>query len=300
MTPTLVRRHRSHAGRVPSVDRCARARDWAEIQERMLVPLYEAVYERLEVGGAAGTRLLGLGCGSGLALLMAAARGAAVTGVEAAAPERLALARERLQGESLQSESLQGDRADAWGTRARGGARLVEGDPADAVGPGDPPFDLITAFQPVGGTAGDSEGLCALLESAAPLAERGAPVVLAGWGPPERCATSSVLRVATKLADPLRGAGSWRPALRDDLEEITHRAGLRPDGSGRVACPFGYADMDSAVRGLLSTGLFDAAIGATDPAQVEKEMTEALHPHQRRDGTVWMPNVFRYVIARTT
>ncbi|KIX78478.1 methyltransferase type 11, partial [Streptomyces sp. MBRL 10] len=50
------------------------ARDWAEIQERMLVPLYEAVYERLEVGP--GDRLLDLGCGAGLALLLAAARGA--------------------------------------------------------------------------------------------------------------------------------------------------------------------------------------------------------------------------------
>jgi hypothetical protein len=127
--------------------------------------------------------------------------------------------------------------------------------------------------------------------------------VLAGWGPPERCATSSVLRVATKLADPLRGGsawwGSWRPALRDDLEEVAQRAGLRPDGSGRVACPFGYADVDNAVRGLLSTGLFDAAVAATDQAQVDKEVREALHPHQRRDGTVWMPNVFRYLIART-
>ncbi|MFC9674478.1 SAM-dependent methyltransferase [Streptomyces sp. NPDC056949] len=286
MTPTLVQRHLPHAGRVPRVDLCARARDWAEIQERMLVPLYEAVYERLEVGEAAGTRLLGLGCGSGLALLMAASRGAAVTGVEAAAPERLALARERLQGETRS-------------TRARGDTRLTEGGPGDAAGPDDAPYNLITAFQPIGCMAGDSEGLGALLESASPFAERGTPVVLAGWGPPERCATSSVLRVATKLADPLRSAGSWRPALRDDLEEVTHRAGLRPDGSGRVACPFGYADVDSAVRGLLSTGLFDAAIGATDRSQVEKEMTEALHPHQRQDGTVWMPNVFRYVIART-
>ncbi|MGW4388805.1 SAM-dependent methyltransferase [Streptomyces sp. NPDC004685] len=286
MTPTLVQRHLPHAGRVPRVDLCARARDWAEIQERMLVPLYEAVYERLEVGEAAGTRLLGLGCGSGLALLMAASRGAAVTGVEAAAPERLALARERLQGET-------------WSTRARGDTRLTEGGPGDAAEPDDAPYNLITAFQPIGCMAGDSEGLGALLESASPFAERGTPVVLAGWGPPERCATSSVLRVATKLADPLRSAGSWRPALRDDLEEVTHRAGLRPDGSGRVACPFGYADVDSAVRGLLSTGLFDAAIGATDRPQVEKEMTEALHPHQRQDGTVWMPNVFRYVIART-
>lgn len=77
------------------------------------------------------------------------------------------------------------------------------------------------------------------------------------------------------------------------------RAGLKPDGSGRVSCPFGYAGMESAVRGLLSTGAFDAAVRATDQSQVEKEITEALHPHVRGDGTVWMPNVFRYLIART-
>ncbi|WP_338700979.1 SAM-dependent methyltransferase [Streptomyces sp. Q6] len=286
MTPTLVQRHLPHAAPVPRVDLCARARDWAEIQERMLVPVYEAVYERLEVGP--GTRLLGLGCGSGLALLMAASRGASVTGVEAAEPERLALARQRLLPE-------------AWEGRGHGDTRLTDGSEhdIDLMESGDAPYNLITAFQPIGCTAGDSEGLSALLESAAPMARRGAPVVLVGWGPPERCTTSSVLRVATKLADPLRSTRSWRPAQRDDLEEVAQRAGLRPDGSGRVACPFGYADAESAVRGLLSTGLFDAAVGATDLPQVDKEVTEALQPYVRADGTVWMPNVFRYLIART-
>ncbi|WP_079024960.1 SAM-dependent methyltransferase [Streptomyces leeuwenhoekii] len=284
MTPTLVRQHPSHAGAAPHVDLRARARDWSEIQERMLVPLYEAVYERLDVG--AGTRLLGLGCGSGLALLMAASRGAAVTGVDARAPERLALARERL---------LPGTES----TRARADTRIVEGSPRDADGAGAAAYTLVTAFEPIGCLAGDSEGLGELLAEATPLAERGTPVVLAGWGPPERCATSSVLRVATRLADPLRSARSWRPALRDDLEEVAQRAGLRPDGSGRVACPFGYADLASAVRGLLSTGLFDAAVTATGQEQVDKELTEALHPYRRGDGTVWMPNVFRYLIART-
>ncbi|MEU6032986.1 SAM-dependent methyltransferase [Streptomyces tauricus] len=284
MTPTLVRQHLPHSGAAPQVDQWARARDWAEIQERMLVPLYEAVYERLEVGSS--TRLLGLGCGSGLALLMAAARGASVTGLQAHAPERLALARERLLPE-------------AWGTRARAGARLTDGEPTDIDDEAAAAYSLVTAFEPVGCVAGDSEGLTEALAAASPLVGRGVPVVLAGWGPPERCATSSVLRVAAKLADPLRGAGSWRPALRDDLEEVAQRAGLRPDGSGRVACPFGYADVDNAVRGLLSTGLFDAAVAATDPDQVDKEMREALHPYKRRDGTVWMPNVFRYLIART-
>lgn len=88
----------------------------------MLVPLYEAVYERLEVGPAA--RVLGLGCGSGLALLMAASRGAAVAGVEPSCPERLALARQRLLPET-------------YGTRARAGTRLVEG------APGTPPTPAL-------------------------------------------------------------------------------------------------------------------------------------------------------------
>ncbi|MER6353645.1 SAM-dependent methyltransferase [Streptomyces sp. NPDC001634] len=284
MTPTLVRQHPTHAGPAPGVDRRARARDWAEIQERMLVPLYEAVYERLEVGS--GTRLLGLGCGAGLALLMAASRGASVTGVDCGAQERLALARERLLPET-------------WGTRARAGIRIVDGSPEDAApAPGEPSYNLLTAFEPIGCATGDSEGLGEQLAAAAPLAGRGTPVVLVGWGPPERCSTSAVLRVATELAEPVRGPGSWRPARRDDLEETAQRSGLWPDGSGRVACPFGYADLDSAVRGMLSTGFFDAAIAATDQEQVDKELAEALHPYRRADGTVWMPNVFRYLIAR--
>ncbi|MFE3683855.1 SAM-dependent methyltransferase [Streptomyces sp. NPDC059095] len=286
MTPTLVRHH-SRTATAPSAGTTGRARDWAEIQERMLVPLFEAAYERLGVGP--GTRLLGLGCGSGLALLIAASRGAAVTGVDG--PERaalLALARERFAPDS-------GRR----GVTGRGAARLVSGGPADAAEPGSPPYGVITAFEPVGCAAGDTEGLVPALEEAVGLAERGSPVVLAGWGPPERCATSAVLRVATRLTTRVSDAPRWRPSLRDDLEDLAARAGLKPDGSGRVACPFGYADLDSAIRGLMSTGAFDAAARATDQAQVEKEIVEALHGHVRRDGTVWMPNVFRYLIART-
>ncbi|MGW4435320.1 class I SAM-dependent methyltransferase [Streptomyces sp. NPDC004596] len=296
MTPTLVREHLSHAGPVPpGVNPCARARDWSEIQERMLVPLYEAVYERLDVGPA--TRLLGLHCGSGLALLMASSRGAAVTGVDSCR-ELLALARERLSPDAAPGTRTR-TRPDTGGARG-GGTRLVEDLdlPGVAAGARAPAYTLMTVFEPIGCLAGDSEGLGGLLAGALPLAAHGTAVVLAGWGPPERCATSSVLRVATKLADPLRSPGSWRSARRDDLEEVAQRAGLRPDGSGRVACPFGYADVDSAVRGLLSTGLFDAAIAATDGRQVDKELAEALHPYRRADGTVWMPNVFRYLIAR--
>ncbi|MEU1125137.1 methyltransferase domain-containing protein [Streptomyces sp. NPDC005899] len=288
MTPTLVRHHRYADSSAP-VDAGTRARDWAEIQERMLAPLYEAVFDRLEVG--AGTRMLSIGCGSGLALLIAASRGARVTGVDTDR-ERLALARERLASDPAVRPGP--DRA------AAAHARLVEGAPAAASPAGQAPYNLLTAFNPIGCATGDSDGLAPALASAVPLAARGATVVLTGWGPPERCATAPVLRVASRLAESARtprSGNGWRPALRDDLEEVAARAGLKPDGSGRVSCPFGYADVDSAVRGLLSTGLFDAAVRATDRSQVEKEVAEALHPHLRPDGTVWMPNVFRYLVC---
>ncbi|MFJ2956713.1 SAM-dependent methyltransferase [Streptomyces sp. NPDC087270] len=312
-----------------------RARDWAEIQERMLVPLYETVYDRLEVG--AGTRLLGLGCGSGLALMLASARGAAVIGHDRDA-ERLALARERLAARERdrppehRTRLLAGDlrladlrTADPRTDRPRGTAALAARTPAlsgaasagngrtpppapDAPsGAGEPAadrsgswpgrgYDVVTAFEP----AAPAAELGPALAAVARTARRGSTVVLAGWGPPERCATSHVLKVATRLAEP-RGAAA--PALRlsgrDDLEDLARTAGLRPDGSGRVSCPFGYPDLPSAVRGLLSTGLFDAAVAATDHQQVDKELAEALHPYRRPDGSVRMENVFRYLIART-
>ncbi|MEV0776990.1 methyltransferase domain-containing protein [Streptomyces sp. NPDC050428] len=274
----------------------------------MLVPLYEAVYERLEVGP--GTRLLGLGCGSGLALLIATARGAQVTGVDAD-QERVALARERLVQDARPmghaTSSVAPGRPAAGlsgafdGQTRRTRARVLTGSAsATAVAEAEhSSYDVITAFQPIGVATGDADGLGPALAEAVPMADHGTPVVLAGWGPPERCATSAVMRVAGRLTERLRKGGGYRPPRRDDLEDVAARAGLKPDGSGRVSCPFGYAGMESALRGLLSTGAFDAAVRATDQSQVEKEITEALHPHVRRDGTVWMPNVFRYLIART-
>ncbi|MDT0378744.1 methyltransferase domain-containing protein [Streptomyces sp. DSM 42041] len=272
MTPTLVHHPQ-------------RARDWAEIQERMLVPLYEAVFDRLEVGSA--SHVLDLGCGSGLALLLAAARGASVTGVE---PDetRLALARERLMPEPG---------GDPGGRRVR----LVGARVEDEVPLHEPLPTVVTAFEALPGPEVLSRTVTSL--------ERNTPVVLAGWGPAERCGAASVLRVAERTADTAdrqdgeageapRMPGCWQPGGRDGLEELARTAGLRLDGSGRVSCPFGYADMDSAVRGLLSTGLYDRAERTAEEGVVRAELIEALAPHRRGDGTVWMPNLFRYVIAR--
>ncbi|MBB1252360.1 methyltransferase domain-containing protein [Streptomyces alkaliterrae] len=250
------------------------ARDWAEIQERMLVPLYEAVYERLGVG--ADTRLLGLGCGSGLALLLAAARGARVVGIDTD-EARLALARMRLTPEPQ------------WGAKSWS-VQLLPGGPQEL--PAGRTYTLVTAFDGVADPVA--------LAAAAERSEVGAPVVLAGWGAAERCAAAAALRVAQRLTpghQPQDGCG-WRPGGRAQLEELARRAGLEPAEAGEVDCPFGYPDVESAVRGLLSTGFYGAALRSTDEQQLGKELVETLHGYTRPDGTVWLPNLFHYVVAR--
>lgn len=260
-------------GPVPERTRARqRARDWAEIQERMLVPLYEAVYERLEVGPA--TSVLGLGCRSGLALLLAAGRGAEVVGLEPEAELR-SLAQDR----SLRVMS------DVYRELA----------PDGGAGAQPPAHSLVTAFEHLSCTADP----LALVRDAARLTLPGGHVALATWGPPERCESAAVLRVARRLADPLRRAPYAPFALSEPgaVERMVARAGLRLGGGGRVLCPFAYPDLQSAVRGLLSMGVFDAAADYSGLRQVEKEVVEALHPYRRGDGSVRMLNVFRYTLA---
>jgi SAM-dependent methyltransferase len=249
-----------------------RAYDWAEIQERMLVPLYEAVYDRLEVGPA--TSVLGLGCRSGLALLLAAARGAEVVGLEPEAELR-SLAQDR-------SLRVMSDVYREMSTDSGAGAQPTA-------------HSLVTAFEHLTCTADP----LALVMDAARLTLPGGHVALATWGPPERCESAAVLRVARRLADPLR-RGPYAPfALSGPgaVERMVARAGLRLGGGGRVLCPFAYPDLESAVRGLLSMGVFDPAAAYSGQRQLEKEVVEALHPYRREDGSVRMQNVFRYTLA---
>ena len=66
---------------------------WAEIQEPMHRPLWEAMLNAAEVGQ--GTRFLDAGCGGGGASVLAAERGAQISGLDAA-EGLLTFARERV------------------------------------------------------------------------------------------------------------------------------------------------------------------------------------------------------------
>src|ERR1700754_1725293 len=80
-----------------------RPRAWA-VSEEQQTPVYEAAFERVEIGP--GTRVLDVGCATGVFLRMCADRGAAVTGLDAA-ESLLTLAREHVPEADLQHGDMQ-------------------------------------------------------------------------------------------------------------------------------------------------------------------------------------------------
>ncbi|GGQ92842.1 SAM-dependent methyltransferase [Kitasatospora griseola] len=242
------------AGADGPAERRGRARDWAEIQERMLVPLYQDVYRRLEVGAA--TSLLGVGCRSGLALLLAQGRGAQVAGVE-------------WDDELRELAAARGLQVAPGGSLARSAHSVPR-----------PAHSLVTVFE--------QPPTPALVAWSAQRTLPGGLLVLAARGPAERCESTAVLEVARRHA-PAEEPAAGTP------ESLLVAAGLRPSAAGRVVCPFAYAEVDSAVRGLLATGLFDRAEQRAGAALVAKELEEALHPFLRPDGSVRMVDEFRWV-----
>ena len=59
----------------------ARAKDWAEIQEGQFSNAYQAVFDQCGLG--ADTDYCDVGCGAGMAALLASDRGARVSGLDA-------------------------------------------------------------------------------------------------------------------------------------------------------------------------------------------------------------------------
>src|SRR5436305_8704641 len=86
--------------------------DWSlgryERTAGQLLPAARLVVER--AAPSAGDRVVDVGCGTGNAALLAAARGARVTGVDPAA-RLLEVARERAAGAGLEAEFVDGDAA---------------------------------------------------------------------------------------------------------------------------------------------------------------------------------------------
>lgn len=248
----------------------ARARDWADVQEHVHGPLYEAVLAKIDIGP--GTRLLDVGCGSGVFCGLAAARGAAITGIDAAAA-LIAIAKQRVLGGDFRVGEM-------------------ESLPYD-----DGAFDVVTGFNSFQFATRPANAL----KEARRVARSGASVVVTTWGRPDRCETARYLEaLRSLLPPPPPGApGPFALSVEGALETLVAQAGLTPREVHEVACPFEYPDLETALRGLLSAGPAVKAIQTSGEARVRETVVTALAPFKRARGDYRMENEFRVLMATT-
>jgi SAM-dependent methyltransferase len=234
----------------------------------MSTPLFEAVLDAVGVSG--GTDLLDAGCGSGLALQLAQARGARVSGLDAST-ELLEIARRRVPDGDLR----QGE---------------IEELPYD-----NSTFSAVTAFNSVQYAEDPTNAVAEL----ARVAVVGAPVAVVTWGNPERCETRTVLAAVGSLLPPPPpdAAGPFALSEPGKLEELVAAAGLTPKHAEEVDVAFVLPDLETAVRGHLSSGPAQRAIQVAGRGAVEEAIRTALEPSIQADGTSRHDNAFRYVVA---
>ena len=173
----------------------ARAREWADLQEGMFAPFYDAAFDAADV--AQGTALLDVGCGAGLALTLADKRGAKVSGLDAA-PALVAIAKSRLPDADIRVGEIEE-------------LPFTDGS-----------FDVVTGFNSFQYAA---DRVHAMAE-AKRVAGTGGLVVAAVWGLPEKCELGGYLAALGKLmpAPPPGAPGPWALSQGGALEALAEEA----------------------------------------------------------------------------
>jgi SAM-dependent methyltransferase len=246
----------------------ARARDWAEVQEPVSRPLYEAVLRTVDIG--AGAPVLDVGCGAGLFCTFVAERGARVSGVDAAAA-LLAIAKARVPHGDFREGEM------------------------EALPYPDRTFEVVTGFNAFQFAKRPE----AALAEARRVARSGAPVVIATWGKPEDSEAAQYLAALRPLLPPAPPGAPGPFALSADgaLAAFARRAGLTPQRVAEVECPLEYPDLDTALRGLLSAGPAVLAIQVSGEDRVREAIAETIAPYRLYSGGYRVEHSFLFAIT---
>ena len=246
----------------------ARVRDWGEVQEATLEPVFQEVLQRAAVGP--GTRYLDIGCGAGRALQIAAERGADVSALDASGP-MLDFARARTPGADLH----RGD---------------MESLPfAEAT------FDVVTAFNALQ-YAGNPD---IALSQARRVLRPGGTIAIVTWGDTETMQAARFNACLRPLMPPPPRNAPHPFNLSDApaLQRFAQGAGLTPGDIFEISAPWIYPDRPTAMRGVLSAGVVVRAMEILGEEVVRNAYGTALEEFRQADGSYRIGASFRCLLA---
>ncbi len=241
---------------------------WAEVQERLHKPLWEAMLNETEVGRE--TILLDVGCGSGGSSILANERGAEVHGIDVA--------------EGLLSFAIQ---------RVPKGIFQVAD--IENLPHEDNKFDVIFAANSLQYT----EDRVAALHELKRVCKPNGRIIAGLFGLPEKVDYRVVFKaVRETMPEPPKGGGPFELSMPDKLESLFAEAGLDNIKSGEVNCPFEYNDFETFWYGNVSAGPFQGMLKMVSENELKSAVREAVNSFRLDDGRIFIPqNIFKYVSA---
>lgn len=241
-------------------------RDWAELAEPGSTPLWEAMLHAARVGS--GTRFLDAGCGGGGASLLAAARGAQISGLDAAAP-LIAFAEQRLPQADLRVGEM-------------------EELPFD-----DGAFDAVFAANSLQYTEDRVQVLREFKRVCAP----GGRVVVGLWDTPDKVEFRAVFAaVVGALPEPPPGHGPFELSPPGVIEGLMEQAGLTVLESGAAICPYEYPDFETLWKGNSAAGPLQGAMRVVGEEKLEAVVRDVVGAF-RVNGSLRFENSMRYVVG---
>jgi SAM-dependent methyltransferase len=246
----------------------ARARDWAELQERQHRPKYEDAIRRIGIGP--GRTVLDLGCGAGTFCRLAADAGASVTGIDAAAA-LVEIARERVPE-----------------------GRFDVGD-IQSLPYEDGAFERVTAFNSLQFVPEPPVALAELRRVTKP----GAQIYILVWGRQEHTDLVAVMKALHPLAPPRPpgSPGAFALSAPGMLEDLVTGSGLTPLEDGYLESPYEYADEAMMLRAQSSSAPAVLAARTSGGTKVEEAILMALLPYRTESGGYRLRTEYRFLTA---
>jgi SAM-dependent methyltransferase len=244
----------------------AAAQDWAERQEILALPLWEAMLDAAAVGP--GTHVLDAGCGAGGASVRAARRGAHVNGLDAA-EALLAIARRRLPDGDFRTGDLE--------------ALPYPDGTFDAILVADV---LLYVADPV-----------AVLRELRRVCDWLGRLVIATRDLPEECGQWAIETAVRAVVPVPLEVETFALSGPGALEALLAQAGLAVIGDGTVACACEYPDGETLWQAQAAAGPLRAALRVVGAEPLKAAVLRAVAPYRTSAGGVRLQNHFRYVVA---
>jgi len=245
-----------------------RPKDWSEIQEPTGKAGYDFVLNYIEAGSA--NKLLDVGCGSGYFCKLAVDKGFDVTGLDAT-PELIAEAKKRASGKNF----IVGE---------------MEQLPFE-----ENYFDIVCGFN----SFQYATDIKNALKEAKRVLKDGGKLSVMIWGNKEDCEAATYLKaVGSLLPPPAPGAGGpFAFSENQLLENILGEVGFKILSNQDVISVWDYANIETALKGLMSAGPVSRAIEHCGFQKVHETLLQAVQPFVQANGHIVYHNKFRIVIA---